>query len=347
MPVAAAPVPRDRVPTSPFVVCAVLVLLTLALFAAAVALGRGDLSDPSLRATLVRLRVLRTTGAFVAGAALATAGVMVQAVFRNPLADPSILGAGAGASLGGQAVLLLVSLAGAAPWLDGAVAGLTAEVLLPVGCVVGALAAMAVLLLAARARASFLVVLLTGFVLSSVFISLGALLTSLAQDSYELGRAVVSFTLGSVGGVGVPRLLLAVPLAALGIGAAWSWGRTLDVLLSGEEEAASLGVPVSLVRGWCVLWVAFLVAAAVAIGGNVAFVGLVAPHALRPFVGVATRRLVPAAAIAGGAFVVLCDLVARTVPARGELPLGVVSGLVGAPLFLLMLRQGARRGHLG
>jgi iron complex transport system permease protein len=338
---------RDRATANPFVVCAVLALLTLALFAAALALGHGDLSDGSLRATLLRLRLLRTSGAFVAGAALATAGVMVQALFRNPLADPSILGAGAGASLGGQAVLVIVALAGAAPWLDGGVAGLTAEVLLPVGCVLGALAAMGVLLLAARARASFLVVLLTGFVLSSVCISLGALLTSLAQESYELGRAVLSFTLGSVGGVGVPRLLLAGPLAAVGIGAAWSWGRSLDLLLSGEEEAASLGVPVPVVRGWCVLWVAFLTAAAVAIGGNVAFVGLIAPHALRPFVGVATRRLVPTAAIAGGAFVVLCDLVARTVPARGELPLGVVSGLVGAPLFIIMLLQGARRGRLG
>jgi iron complex transport system permease protein len=336
-----------RAPPNPVFVCVVLALLTAALVGAAVALGHGDLSDQTLRATLIRLRVLRTAGAFLAGAALASAGVVVQALFRNPLADPSILGAGAGASLGGQVVLVVVALAGSAAWLDGGAIGLTAEILLPVGCVLGALLAMSLLLLAARMRASFLVVLLTGFVLSSVFVSLGALLTSLAQESYELGRAVLSFTLGSVGGVGVPRLVLAGPLVVVAIGAAWAWGRTLDLLLSGEEEAASLGVHVSAVRGWCVVWSAFLVAAAVAIGGNVAFVGLVAPHALRPFVGVATRRLLPAAAIAGGAFVVLCDLVARTIPARGELPLGVVSGLVGAPLFIAMLRQGVKRGHLG
>jgi iron complex transport system permease protein len=345
----AAPSSPDgrRLPASPLVVCLVLAALAALLFGAAVALGRGDLSDQALRGTLIRLRLLRTAGAFLAGATLATAGVVVQALFRNPLADPSVLGAGAGASLGGQVVLVLVTLAGPAAWLDSGVVSLTAEVLLPVGCVLGALGAMGVLVLAARVRASFLVVLLTGFVLSTVFISLGALLTSLAQESYELGRAVLSFTLGSVGGVGVPRLLLAGPLAAAGIGAAWGWGRTLDLLLSGEEEAISLGVDVVSARRWSVVWVAFLVAAAVAIGGNVAFVGLVAPHALRPFVGVTARRLIPAAAIAGGAFVVLCDLVARTLPARGELPLGVVSGLVGAPLFILMLRQSARRGHLG
>lgn len=340
---------RARAPrlANPAAVYALLALLGAALCAAAVALGHGDLADAGLRATLVRLRLLRTGGAFIAGASLAAAGVVVQALFRNPLADPSILGAGAGANLGGQVVLIVVALAGAAPWASGGLGGLSPEVLLPVGCIAGALAAMAVLLMASRLRASFLVVLLTGFVMSSVFVSIGALLTSLAQESYELGRAVLSFTLGSVSGVGASRLLLAGPLAAVGVVAAWSWGRPLDLLLSGEEEAASLGVAVGAVRLWCVVWVAFLVAAAVAIGGNVAFVGLVAPHALRPLVGVATRRLLPAAVLAGGAFVVLCDLVARVVPARGELPLGVVSGLVGAPLFLIMLRQGARRGRVG
>jgi len=331
----------------PAAVYALLVCLGLALFAAALALGRADLSDPGLRATLLHLRLLRTSGAYLAGAALAAAGVVVQALFRNPLADPSVLGASAAASLGGQVVLIVVALAGPAPWLDDGVLGLPAEILLPVGCVLGALAAMALLMLAARLRASFLVVLLVGFVLTSLFLGISALLTSLVQESNELGRAVLAFTLGSVSGVGVPRLLLGAPLALGGMAAAWAWGRTLDLLLSGEDEAASMGVAVTSVRLWCVVWAAFLVAAAVAIGGNVAFVGLIAPHALRPLVGVATRRLLPAAALAGGAFVVLCDLAARTLSPTGELPLGVVSGLIGAPLFLIMLRQGARRGRLG
>jgi iron complex transport system permease protein len=338
---------RARAPRNPVTVYALLALLGVALFAAALALGRGDLSDDALRATLLRLRLLRTSGAFIAGAALAAAGVVVQALFRNPLADPSVLGASAAASLGGQIMLIVVALAGAAPWLDNNVVGVPAEILLPLGCILGALGAMSLLVMAARLRASFLVVLLSGFVLTSVFLGISALLTSIVQESNELGRAVLAFTLGSVNGVGVPRLLLAGPLAAAGMAAAWAWGRTLDLLLSGEEEAASLGVAVGSARLWCVVWVAFLVAAAVAIGGNVAFVGLVAPHALRPLVGVETRRLLPAAGLAGGIFVVLCDLAARTIFPRGELPLGVVSGLVGAPLFLIMLRQGARRGRLG
>jgi iron complex transport system permease protein len=117
-------------------------------------------------------------------------------------------------------------------------------------------------------------------------------------------------------------------------------------LLSGEDEAATLGVDVPRVRFWTVVWVAVGTAAAVAIGGNLGFVGLIVPHALRPIVGIGLRRLIPAAALAGGAFVVLCDMAVRAVPATGELPLGVVTGLVGGPLFLVLVVRSQREvGH--
>ena len=128
------------------------------------------------------------------------------------------------------------------------------------------------------------------------------------------------------------------------VAAAWAWGRELDLFLSGEDEAASLGVDVPRVRRWVVVWAATLTAAAVALGGNVTFVGLVVPHALRPLFGVTHRRLVPAAAFAGGVFVVACDVLARLAPGPAELPLGVVTGLVGAPVFLSLLIRAGREG---
>jgi iron complex transport system permease protein len=182
-----------------------------------------------------------------------------------------------------------------------------------------------------------LVVLLAGFLLSSLFLSISSFLTTLAQGSWDLGRAVVAFTLGGVGGSGLRQVLLVAPLTLIGSFLAWTWGKPLDLLMAGEEEAQTLGVDVRLVRRWVILWIAILTAGSVAVGGNVGFVGLIVPHALRPFVGVNHGRLVPAALLAGGTFLVLCDLLARIVPGRGEMPLGVITGFIGAPVFLFLL----------
>ena len=310
-----------------------LLILTTVLFGvASLAVGAGDLHDAVLRPTLLALRATRLVAAFLVGAALASGGVLVQGLFRNPLCSPSILGTTAGASLGGQLTILALH-AVAAPVL----AGVTPELVLPFGCLAGALMALAVLLMVARVYSGPVVFLLVGFTLSSLFLAAGAFATSLAQDTWDLGRTVVAFTLGGLGGVGVRQVTLALPLIVVGVAAAWLWGRPLDLLLSGEEEAASLGVDVALVRRWGVIWAAVLTAAAVAIGGNVGFVGLVVPHALRPFVGSSHRRLLPAAVLGGGAFLVVCDLLARLLPGRSEVPLGVVTGLIGAPVFLMLV----------
>jgi iron complex transport system permease protein len=132
-------------------------------------------------------------------------------------------------------------------------------------------------------------------------------------------------------------LAFALPLVAVALVACWFWGRSLDLLLSGEEEAQSMGANVGAVRWWSAIWVSVLVAGAVSLGGNVGFVGLVIPHMLRPFAGTKHQRLIPAAALAGGVFLVACDIIARVIPSRSEIPLGVVTGLIGAPLFLLLL----------
>lgn len=308
------------------------------IFVASLLVGHGDLGNSALASTFLELRTTRAAAAFLSGAALAVGGVALQTLFRNPLVDPSILGTTAGASLGGQLAILVFHLAPTSIRPSFVVP----EMLLPLGCLGGALLALAILLAVIRQTRSELAVLLTGFLLSTLFLSVGALLVSLAQDSWELGRAVISFTLGGVGGAGVRHVLLAIPLVLAALAALWAWGRPLGLLLSGEDEAKTLGVEVAQVRWWTVLWVAVGTAAAVAIGGNVGFVGLIVPHVLRPLVGVDPRRLIPVAALAGGAFVVLCDIAVRAAPIRGELPLGVITGLVGGPLFLALVVRSQR-----
>ncbi len=316
----------------------VLLLLLVGTMFLAVSVGAGDLSDSNLRDTFLRLRGYRLAAGFLAGAALAVGGVVVQGLFRNPLASPSVLGTTAGATLGGQLALLGFALLGLGA---GAV---VPEMILPLGCFVGALASLAILLVFLRVTQDLLALLLTGFVLSALFLSLSAFAISLAQETWELGRAVVSFSLGSVSGTGPRQLLFATPLIVAGLLACWLWGRALDLLLSGEEEARSMGANVRQIRWWAATWVSVLVAGAVSLGGNVGFVGLVVPHMLRPFAGTKHQRLIPASALAGGVFLVACDIVARLIPSTSEVPLGVVTGIIGAPLFLVLLIR-LRREH--
>jgi len=317
----------------------VLAALLAAVVAGALLLGQGNLGDPALERTLLELRATRVGAAFLAGAALAVGGVVAQGLFRNPLVSPSILGTTSGAMLGGQ--LALLALATLAPGAV-SVAGVGLEMVMPLGCLLGAGVALAILLALARTRGGALMLILTGFILSSLFLALASFVTSVAQDSWDLGRAVVNFTLGGVAGISRAQLLVATPLVVTGLVAAWLWGGTLDVLLSGEEEASTLGVDVGQARRWIIVWVATLTAAAVSVGGNIAFVGLIVPHVLRPWVGVQHRRLIPAAALLGGAFVVACDVVVRTLPTRAELPLGVLTDLIGAPVFLMLLARAHR-----
>jgi iron complex transport system permease protein len=323
-------------------VYAALAVLALLVAGASTLVGQGSLGDEALAGTFLRLRAARLSAAFLTGSALSVAGVLVQGLFRNPLASPSIIGTTAGANLGGQGALLL------GHWLFGATLSpwLAPDLLLPVGCVLGALASLTLLLAIVRTHDDLVVLLLTGFLLSSLFISLGAFVTSLARERWELSRAMLSFALGDISGTGPRQIAMATPLIVLGVLFAWTWSRPLDLMLSGEEEAKSLGADVPLVRRWVVVWSAVLSAGAVALGGNVGFVGLVVPHALRPFVGTAHQTLLPACALAGGTFVVACDIVCRVMPGQGEMPLGVVTGLIGAPAFLWLLVRERARVHL-
>ena len=335
--------PSAAPPTRARLVYATLIALLIAISIAALLVGQGNLADAQLRATLLELRAYRTAAALLTGAALAVSGVVVQGLFRNPLADPSLLGTTAGASFGGQAALMLYQ----ALLADRFASVAPAQAFLPIGCLLGALLALSALLLIARRHGDLVLLLLTGFILSSLFLGLGNFIMSLAQEKWELGRAMVAFVLGGLSGTSAAQVAMAWPLAAAGIAAAWFWSRPLDLLLSGEEEAAALGVDVRSARRWNVIWSATLTGTAVSLGGNVGFVGLVVPHGLRTLLGADHRRLVPAAAIGGAAFVAGCDVLARAIPTRTELPLGVVTGLIGAPIFLVLLLRAWRGGALG
>jgi iron complex transport system permease protein len=305
--------------------------------------GEGSLADPGLRSTLLVLRASRLGSALLVGSALAVAGVIVQGLFRNPLADASVLGTSAGAALGGKAALLATEFL----LVGRGLSTIPPDVLLPIGCLGGALLSLTIILTLVRRSPDVLTVVLTGFLLSSLSLSVGILLTSMAEERPELGRALVTLAVGTLAGAGPEHIAIAAPLVVVGILAAWFWGKPLDLLLNGDEEAASLGVDVGQVRRCCILWVAVLTAGAVAIGGDVGFVGLLVPHALRPILGVEHRRLIPVSALGGAVFVGLCDLVVRGLPARGEIPLGVVTGIVGAPVFLTLLLRSQKREARG
>jgi iron complex transport system permease protein len=314
--------------------CCVIALVVLGLIG--LSIGPGDLRGPDSE-TVLFLRAWRVAAAALAGAALAVAGVLMQGLFRNPLASPDVLGTTAFAVVGGQAVLVLhVFAAGLIPVF------IPPELVLPVGCLFGAVCALGMLLWLAERAAGLTTVLIVGFLLGALGVSLGTFISSIFRDQWQLVRALQSFSLGGVDGTGPLQLALSAPLIIIGCIVAWAWSRPLDILLSGEAEAAALGVDVVQVRRWIFIWTALLAAAAVALGGSAVFVGLIVPHLMRSCVGVNHRLLIPLTACGGAAFLVGCDILARIIPPTGELPLGVVSGIIGAPLFIIVLMRSQR-----
>jgi iron complex transport system permease protein len=257
----------------------------------------------TLASTLVDLRLTRALVAFVTGAALALAGVLMQALLRNPLADPYVLGISAGASVGALAALLFMCAA----WMvDGAAfAGAAAISLL--------LYSLARRDLRADGGATSL--LLTGVILSSGCMALVTLMLSIAPE----GRLR-----GMIGGA----LLFAMRNA-----------RALNVIAMHAEGAAALGIRVGPLRKGLFCCSGLLTASAVTTAGSIGFVGLIVPHACRFALGPDHRLLVPAAALAGGTFLVLADTLARTIAAPQQLPVGVVTALLGAPVFLFQLHR--------
>ncbi len=277
-----------------------------------------------------QLRLPRVVLAALVGAALSLAGGAFQGVFRNPLADPYLLGAASGAGFGAAVVLVF---AGAVPWL--------ARLGVPLAAFGCALATVAVVTLLARRGSQLpsVALILAGVVVGS---SLSAATSFLMLASRDRAAGILSWLLGSFAFASWARLLPVAALLVPSVVAILGAARALDVLQLGEESAAQLGVPVAAVRLALLAAATLATAAAVSVAGVIGFVGLVVPHAVRLAFGAGHRRLLPLAGLWGALFMVLADLFARTVVAPAEIPVGVITALVGGPFFLALLRRQQR-----
>ncbi|MFI9208472.1 FecCD family ABC transporter permease [Streptomyces sp. NPDC053253] len=284
--------------------------------------GASELS-PIRDGIVWNLRLPRTLLAAVCGAGLAVCGAVMQSLLRNPLADPFVLGVSSGASTGAVLVVVL--------GVGGGVLSVTG------GAFLGAVCSFAlVLLLSHTLGGSPDRVVLAGVAAMQLFSALTSFVVMTAADA-ETTRGVLFWLLGSLGGVGWDevRVCLAVLAAALLI--CGGYARTLDAFAFGEDAAASLGVAVGRARTVLLCVTALLTAALVSAAGAIGFVGLVLPHAARALVGPGHARLLPVTALAGAVFLVWADTLARTVLDPQEVPVGVVTSLIGVPAFVLVL----------
>jgi iron complex transport system permease protein len=281
-------------------------------------------------AVLWNIRLPRVVLAATVGAGLAVAGAALQGMFRNPLADPGLIGVSSGAALGAS----LAIVAGVAP---------LGFFTTPIAAFAGGLAlTLAVYRLARRdGRTDIVTLILTGVAMNAIAWGGIGFLNFVATDAQL--RSITFWSLGSLGGATWDTVLPVVALVALGCTVLLRMGRPLNLLALGEREAYHLGVSVERTRV-IVLGLAALVAgAAVALAGAISFVGLVVPHLLRLLGGPDHRRLLPACALGGAVLLLLTDLTARTLIQPRELPLGVVTALVGGPYFLWLVHRHGRR----
>jgi cobalamin transport system permease protein len=278
------------------------------------------------------LRLPRVVLGVIVGGTLAAAGAAYQGVFRNPLADPYLLGAAAGAGLG--ATLAVAYAPSGAPERDllplAAFAGASVAVLAAymLGSSTGSVSASVSLVLAGVTIASFLT----------------AMQTFVQQQNVDTVQEVYSWLLGRLATAGWREVAIVLPYALLSWVVIILHRRYLDVLAVGDEEAAALGVNVARVRLLVVGAATIGTAAAVAVSGLIAFVGIIVPHTIRLLVGGSYRLLLPLSIIVGGGFLVLADVLARTIVSPGELPIGVVTAFFGAPFFAVVLRTSRRFG---
>ena len=319
-----------RIPAIP----ALGVLVVIALVAFTLALGVGSTSiapgavmqallgdaDSTTRSIVQGLRLPRALAGFATGGSLALAGALLQVLLRNPLADPYVMGVSGGAAVGALAAMLI----GASPWLT------------PVGAFGGAFLSTVMVFGLARGSGAWSPtrLLLTGVIVASGWGAVVALLLSLAPETQL--RGMLFWLIGDLSSPPAPWLSVAVLL--LGVIVAMPFARDLNALARGEAAAAALGISRRL--PWLLFALAaLLTAVAVTTAGAIGFVGLIVPHAVRLVLGNDQRVVLPASALAGGALLLIADTLARQVLAPAQLPVGVITAMIGVPLFLLLLRR--------
>lgn len=288
-----------------------------------------DVFGSTIDSVVWSLRAPRGLLALIVGAGLALAGVVMQTLVRNPLADPYLLGVSSGASVGATAVITIGVFTSF---------GLYA---ISVGALFGALVATAIVYLITLAQGGLtpLRLILTGVVASSAFSALASFLVFKAQDA-RAAQGVMFWMLGSVVGAQWDRLLLPALVVLAAFLILMFMSNPLDAMAAGPDTAAALGVNVERLRQILFFIQALLVGAMVAVAGGIGFVGLVIPHLARIMVGSLHRRLLPIAMVLGAVFMVWVDVIARIAAPPQEIPLGVVTGVLGAPLFLLLMGRG-------
>ncbi|NYH16404.1 FecCD family ABC transporter permease [Paraburkholderia bryophila] len=294
-------------------------------------------NDPALqqaRAVLLQIRLPRIVLALLVGAGFGSAGSALQALFRNPLADPGLIGISSGAALGASTLIVL-----------GPMIGALSLVWLPAAAFLGALtvAALVYRLAAARGRLALPLLLLAGIAINALAGAAIGLLTYLADDAQL--RSLTFWSLGSLGGAQWPVLGAVAPFVVTGALVIARNSHALNALQLGETEAQHLGVPAQAVKRTVLVASALGVGALVSCTGVIGFIGLVAPHCVRLACGPDQRVVMPGAMLLGATLTVLADLAARTVAAPAEVPLGILTALIGAPFFLALLWRS--RSQLG
>ena len=287
--------------------------------------GGADL-DPTIRSVLVDIRFPRVVLGMLVGASMAASGAVLQGSFANPLAEPGIIGVTAGSAVG--AVIYIVSGAAVLGTF-----GLSAAALF------GGMAAIAPVYTSPRrsGRTDIVTLVLTGIAVNAFAGAIIGLLSYLASDAQL--RGIVFWTLGSLAQASWSDVVLVTIMGGGGIALAWSIGRALDVVSLGEVQAQHLGIPVERIRIISLFAAALAAAGATAVAGQILFVGLVIPHAVRMLIGPSHRALILGSALVGAVLVALADVVARTIVAPAELPLGVLTALVVAPVFFRQIRK--------
>ena len=277
------------------------------------------------RAVLFDIRLPRITVAIMAGGLLSVAGAGYQGVFRNPLVDSGMLGASAGAGLGATLAIVYLSQLGTAA--------------VPVAAFVGSLAGVMIAYLSGAVASNGTATLLLAGVAVGLFLT--AVQTYIMQRSAQDLQQIYFWLLGSLSGATWQQAAEILPYAAVSVTVVLLHGRHLDVLSVGDEEARALGVHPARVRLIVVAACALAAASAVAVSGLIGFVGIVVPHVVRRLAGPSYRLVLPLSLLTGAGFLVLADTLARTVVSPAELPIGVVTALVGSPVFVWILRSTA------
>ncbi len=319
-----------------------LALLTAALFTASLLVGPADIGpgaslaalwqggDGPVAMVMRQIRLPRALLALMIGASLGLAGAAMQGYLRNPLAEPGLIGVSGSAALG---AVLAIHTGAAAMWSLG----------LPLAALGGALVGVALVMGLAGPRGGSLTLILAGIAISALAGALTSLVLNLSPNPFAANE-IVFWMMGSLADRSMTHVWLAAPLIAIGWGLIGTLGRGLDALTLGEDAAGAMGISLPRMRLVLVLGTACVVGASTAVAGAIGFVGLVVPHILRPLVGARPSRLLWASALGGAVMLLIADIAVRIILPTQDLKLGVLTAIVGAPVFLHLIYKTRKDG---